>query len=223
MTRRARRVLVLLAVLGVAGAPWWLRAVPFFDVRQVEVVAQYLPPARVVAALELGSSRSVFAPLGGAERRVARLPGVVSAEVDRRLPGTIRVTVIERAPVAFAPGPAGMVPLDCDARPLPYDPAATGLGLPLVARADRRMTRALCVVRAADSTLYRAVELVRLDGAEDVILELADQRVRLRGVPTTDEIQAVAAVRRHLAVQGPAMRELDARFAGGVVARGRGT
>lgn len=224
MTKRGRLALLAAGLAVLVSAPWWLRAVPFFEVRRVELVGvRYLPPERVLEALGLAERQPLFAPLGDAEDRVRAVPGVVSAEVDRRLPATIRVTVVERPPVAFASGPGGMVPLDCDARPLPYDPAATGMSLPLVTAADERLTRALCVVRAADSTLYREVELARRDGAHDLTLELEDQRVRLRGVPTTDEILAVVTVRRHLAANGPAMRELDARFAGGVIARGRGT
>lgn len=224
MTRRGILVVVGLMVAVAGAAPWWLRAVPFFRVRRVELVGvRYLSPDRVLEALGLAQEQPLFAPLGDAMSRLRAVPGVVSAEVDRRLPGTVRVIVVERAPVALVSGDAGMVPLDCEARPLPYDPAATGMALPLVAAADARLTRALCVVRATDSTLYREVELVRRDGAQDLTLELGDQRVRLRGVPTTDEIRSVMAVRLYLAVNGPAMRELDARYAGGVVARGRGT
>ncbi|MEX0692154.1 MAG: FtsQ-type POTRA domain-containing protein [Gemmatimonadales bacterium] len=223
MTRRGRLALAGLAAV-VLTAPLWLRVVPFFQVRRVELIGvRYLAPERVLAALDLAERQALFASLRGAERRVRALPGVVTAQVERRVPATVRVTVVERQPVALVSGPAGMVALDCEARPMPYDPVATGLGLPLVAVADGRLTQALCVVRAADSTLYREVEIARRDGAQDVTLELADQRVRLRGVPTTDEILAVVTVRRHLAANGPAMRELDARYAGGVVARGRGT
>jgi len=224
MTRRGRLAVAGLTIAVAITAPWWLRTIPFFRVRRVELVGvQYLSPDRVIAALGLAERQPLFAPLGDAMERVRAVPGVVSAEADRRLPGTLRVSVVERPPVAFAPGAAGMVPLDCDARPLPYDPAATGMALPLVTAPDARLTRALCVVRATDSTLYREVELARRDGAHDVILELGDQRVRLREGPTTEVIRAVVTVRRHLAANGPVMRELDARYAVGVVARGRGT
>jgi hypothetical protein len=52
-----------------------------------------------------------------------------------------------------------------------------------------------------------------------VLLELGPRRVLLRGIPTIDDVQAVAAVRRHLAASGRPYTELDARFEGWVVTR----
>jgi hypothetical protein len=51
------------------------------------------------------------------------------------------------------------------------------------------------------------------------MLELGQRRVVLRGEPAPEEVQAVAAVRRQLAATGRPYAELDARFAGWIVAR----
>ena len=114
-----------------------------------------------------------------------------------------------------------MVPLDCDAATLPYDPARSGLALPIVERADSGLLRALCVVRASDSALYAAVRTARAGGGGSVMLELEGQRVRLSAMPSTTDVAALALVRRHLAETGQTFAELDARFRGLVYARGR--
>lgn len=223
MTRRARWALSggALLVVGLA-APLGLRHMAFFQVRRVEVVgARYLDPAHVVDALGLGERQNLFDPVAEAQARVAAVPGVVEARIGRRIPGTLRVTVIEREPVGFVPGRAGMVALDCDAATLPYDPARSGLMLPIVERADSVLLRALCVVRASDSALYAAVRTARAGGGGSVMLELEGQRVRLSAMPSTADVAALALVRRHLAETGQAFAELDARFRGLVYARGR--
>ncbi|HEY2825820.1 MAG TPA: hypothetical protein VGI83_09765, partial [Gemmatimonadales bacterium] len=77
----------------------------------------------------------------------------------------------------------------------------------------------LCAVRAADTSLFQAVDGVRRGGAGAVTLELGAQRVIVRSAPSSEEIRAVAAVRRTLAVTGRPYDELDAQFAGWVVVR----
>jgi len=203
-------------------APVALRQVAFFRVRRVEVVgARYLAPERIVEALGLTTDQNLFDPVADAERGVEAVPGIVRAEVGRRVPGTLRVTVVEREPVGLAPGRTGLVPVDCDAAVLPYDPARSGLALPVVERADSVLLRALCVVRAADSALYAAVQAVRSGGGGSVMLELEEQRVRLNGMPSTADVEAVGLVRQHLEETGRAFGELDARYRGLVYARGR--
>lgn len=205
---------------GVVLGPVALRQLAFFGVRRVELVGtRYLAPEQLVARLGLAPDQNLFDDTGEIARRVERVGGVVSARVERRLPGTLRITVVERVPVAFAPGPNGLVPLDAAGQALPYDPAATGLALPVVPRADSLVLGALAQVRAADSALYQDVDAAQRGEAGAVLLELGPRRVMLRGRPTIDAVQAVAAVRRHLAASGRPYAELDARFEGWVVAR----
>jgi cell division protein FtsQ len=201
-------------------SPLALRQVDFFRVRRVELVgSRYLAPEQLVAGLGLAPDQNLFDNTGDVARRVEQVGGVVSARVERRLPGTLRITVVERVPIAFAPGATGLVPLDSAGRALPYDPAATGLALPLVPRVDTLVLAALAQVRAADSALYLDVDAARRADGGAVILELGPRRVMLRSRPTVNDVQAVAAVRRHLAASGRPYTELDARFEGWVVAR----
>jgi len=216
----------LLAALGaallLAVAPFGLREMAFFRVRRVEVVgARYLAPERIVEAMGLATDQNLFDPLGEATDAVATVPGVVRVSIGRRPPGTLRVVVVEREPAGLVPGKAGLVPVDCDAAALPYDPTRSGLALPVVERADSLLLRALCVVRASDSALYAAVQAVRTGGGGSVILELGDQRIRLDGTPSTGDIEAVGLVRQHLDETGRDFGELDARYRGLVFARGR--
>jgi hypothetical protein len=217
---------VALATLGVVsvvvGTPFLLRQVPFFRVRRVELVGvRYLAPERVLTALALAPDQNLFDPTGPAAARVRVLEGVEDVRIARRLPATLRVVVTEERPAALAPGAEGLVAVDCDGRGLPYDPARSGLTLPIAAKADSVLVRALCVVRAADSSLYDAVDLARRGGGGAVILDLGSQHVWFQDIPTTGEVRAVGLVRRHLQETGRVFDELDARFTGRVYARRR--
>jgi hypothetical protein len=215
LSRRARQALVLggAALVGMLGLIL-VRQVPFFRIRRIEVTGvRYLEPARVVAALALEDGQNLFDPLGDAGRRVRALEAVEAVRLDRRVPGTLRVVVVERPPAALLSTREGMVALDCAGHQLPYDPARSGLALPLVARRDTLLVRALCVVRVADSALYDAVDLARAGPGGAVILDLGRTHVRLRGMPTTDEVRAVGLVRRHLLATGRGFSEIDGRYA----------
>ncbi len=227
MTRGARVLLAGGAALAALGAVVWggpsiLRHVAFFRVRQVELIGvKYLAPDSVLAGLGLSAAANLFDDAGAIERRATDLPGVVNARVERRLPGTLRVTLVERVPIAFAPGPDRLVALDADGRPLPYDPAASGLDLPVMPRPDTLLLRTLAVVRFTDSTLFREVGTARrmAAGSAALVLEVNGGRVLFGGVPSADDIRVVGAVRRHLAQTGRPYRELDTRYEGWVVVR----
>lgn len=202
------------------GLPLVLRQLDFFRVRQVEIAgARYLTPEAVLEALQLGRDHNVFDDHDQVERRAASIPGVVAVRVTRRLPGTLRVELRERVPVAFVPSEAGLVALDGDAQPLPYDPTVGRLDLPIVARVDTMLVRTLALVRAVDSTLYSAVDGARRGRGQTVILEIGQRDVLFTTSPTTSEIRAVEAVRRHLTATGRSFAALDARFAGWIVVR----
>ena len=201
-------------------APLGLRHVAFFDIRQVELVGlRYLSPETVLDALRLARRRSLFDDNGAVETRARAIPGVVSARVARRLPATLRIEFVERVPVAFAPGPNGFVVLDAEARPLPYDATTGALDLPLVPRPDAALVGTLAVVRAVDAALYRALEGAHYGRGRTVILEAGQRQVLLNAIPTTSEIRALEAVRRHLAETGRPYDQLDGRFAGWIVVR----
>ena len=229
-----RRRLVL-ALAGVAVAlgglvltPRVLRPMAFFRVRQIELLGvRYLAPDDVLESLQLRPDQSVFDDLDVLEERASGVGGVVRARVKRVLPGTLRVDMSERIPIAFAPGPEGFVTLDALARPLPFDPTTSAVDLPIVARPDTLLVGALGAVRFASRDLYDEVdwvETVRGGGDEGgVRLVLGDRRILMQAVPAVSDVDAVLAVRELLARTGREYEELDARYRGWVVVRRRGS
>jgi cell division protein FtsQ len=211
------------AVTALLVTPLLLRRLDFFQVRQVELLGvRYLSPDVVLEALALRPDQNLFDDLKAMAERALRVEGVTSARVLRRLPGTLRVVVTERMPMAFAPGPQGFVTLDALARPLPYDPTENDLDLPIVAHPDTLLVGALGVVRFANPNLYHQVGWVDFDRSGGIGLTVGDRRILLPDLPSSDLLDAVQAVRQHLAAGRREYDELDARFGGWIVVRRSG-
>ena len=221
---RLRFALILLAgalTLGPAAntTPGFLRRLDYFRVRRVEIAGlQYLPPGKVTAALGLESNATVFDDLAAAGRRLAALPGVISAEVERRLPGTLEIQVVEAVPVALAPRSGGLALLDSSGNVLPFDPAVFAPDLPVAATVDRRIARVLARVQEHDPQMFARVRTawrVR----DDVLLDVDGRRFWFGPAVTAEDIRAVTAVAQDLARQGRNYQELDGRYAGQVIVR----
>jgi len=225
--RRLSPVLQLsgaLAIVALAwsAAPGLLRRLEYFRIRRVEIGGlQYLAPAKVIKALELDSRASVFDDLAGPERRLRALPGVQSAELRSRMPGTLEVRVQEAWPVALAPGPAGMMLLDSSGAVLPFDPSASAPDLPVAASADGAIARVLASALRADPALFSRIRTARRV-QDDVVLDLEGSRLWFGPATTAEDIRAVMAVAQDLARRGRRYGELDGRFAGQVVVRRAG-
>jgi cell division septal protein FtsQ len=210
---------LLLVAVAWAGAPALLRRADFFRVRQIELVGvRHLAPDAVIGALRLPAAASVWDDLGRLTERVRGLQGVADARVVRRLPGALRVVVREVEPVAFVPGPRGMIVVDAAGRALSFDPARSAPDLPVAAARDTVLIGVLARVQETDPELFHGVTAARRV-RRDVVLELGPRRILLRGEAGAEVIQAVALVARHLATGGRSYAELDARFAGQVVVR----
>jgi cell division septal protein FtsQ len=209
-------------VLGVVlwfGLPQLLRGLDFFRVRRVEIAGlQYLDPAKVIDALTLAPKASVFDDPGPLARRVAAMPGVISAEVGRRLPGTLEVTLVEAVPVALASRGDGLVPLDARGRVLPFDPLRSAPDLPYAANGDAVVTGVLARVRDGDPDLFARIGAAWRVGP-DVVLEVGGRRLWFGAQVSAEDIRAVTAVEQDLARTGRSYQELDGRFAGQVIVR----
>lgn len=221
---RTRGITFGLLVAGVALvflSPLAFRKIDFFRVRQIEVFGlQYLNHRAVLDALDLAPDRTVFHSSTEVVERGMAIPGIVKVSVERRLPGTLRITFEERIPVAFAIADSGLIPLDEEGQPLPYDPLVSGMDLPLVDHADPVLIRALAVVRSTDLALFEEAELASIRRDSTVAIQLADQVLLLQGVPSIEKLEDIAAVRRRLDEEPRSAREIDARFEGWVVVRG---
>ena len=169
--RRARRLVRLALAAGVLGlalsAPAWgppaLSRLAFFRLRRVELEGvRYASAGELVSRLRIDTLTSVWTELAPLERRVTAHPMVERARIVRRLPGTLRVQVEERAPVAMAPSRAGVAVFDAGGLSLPVDPsAAGGLDVPLVAARDTALLRLLGAVRVDAPRLYARISEAR--------------------------------------------------------------
>jgi cell division protein FtsQ len=101
--RRLRAVLIVLAVLCAAGAAWLVVESPLLGVHSVKVDGAAHESADLVAktaAVKKGSAL-LFLDTGAIARRVETLPWVLDAHVERSWPSSVKITVIERRPVAW--------------------------------------------------------------------------------------------------------------------------
>jgi POTRA domain, FtsQ-type len=232
--RWRRRALVgvagsTLLVLCWLGAPLVLRQLAMFRVRQIELVGvRNLAPDAVIAALRLAPSASVFGDTRLLADRVRGLAGVAEVRVVRRLPAVLSVELREVEPAALVVAPRGsgrgLVAVDAAGRPLPFDPARSGLDLPIVASGDSGVVAVLALIQSVDPELFQAVTGARGFARGGVLLEIGPRRRVLVGRDAGPEvIRAVVLVAQDLAAKGRAYRELDARFAGQVVVRRQAT
>ncbi len=166
--RRLVRLAVGAVILGLAlSAPAWgppaLSRLAFFRIRRVELEGvRYASAGELISRLRVDTLTSVWTELAPLERRIEAHPMVEGARVVRRLPGTLRVVVDERAPVAMTPSPSGVAVFDAAGRALPVDPsAAGGLDVPLVAARDTALLRLLGAVRADAPGLYARISEAR--------------------------------------------------------------
>ena len=204
------------------GAPRVLQRLEFFRIRRVEIAGlQYLAPATIVDALALDSRATVFDDLSAAGRRLRALPGIVTAQVNRRLPGTLEIALVEAVPVALTPRNGGLALLDATGKVLPFDPAISAPDVPIAATADRAVARVLASVQEHEPVLFARVRTAWRVG-DDVLLDVDGRRVWFVPAVTAEEIRAVMAVAQDLARQGRRYQELDGRFAGQVIVRRAG-
>ena len=204
------------------GAPTVLRRVGFFKVRRVEFVGvEAVRPADLVAAMKIPPRANLFDDLGPYQARVYAFPGIRSADVHRRLPGTLVVEVTEARAVALAPRNGRLAMVGRNGKFLPFDPAVSAPDLPVVEEPDAIVARVLGRLQELDPELFsRVVTASQMKG--DVLVDLGGRQLWLRPDVSAEVIRAVMAAEQVLGQQGRAWVELDGRFAGQVVVRGRG-
>lgn len=189
---RARRLVVTLiasAVVIAAGSVVASRS-SLLHLRHLEVVgATNLTRAEVVRLAAISSSTNVlwFDP-GSIERRLESDPWIAGATVSRRLPGTIRISVTERSPVAVIRDEPGFTLVAADGVALDTVDADPALPDMVVGDDSSAMVRAAAaraiagldrgrrptVVRAVVSSGRVAVELdggIRVDFGEPIRID----------------------------------------------------
>lgn len=215
MTTRVRAVLVavvaVLAVGGWIGVPRAMRRLDYFRVRQIEVTGlRFLDERDVVTKLALPKTASIVDALEPVRRHASAIPGIAAASVERRLPGTLSLLVLEELPVALVMQDNKLVLMDRRGRVLPFDPSRAPTSLP-VAERDSATAALLSAVLRADPDWYGQIESARRDGG-DVLLEDGSHRIRIRPNASIDTLQWVATVLAYLGGLDRPWQELDARF-----------
>lgn len=197
-----------------------MRNLVFFRVRKVEIRgAVYLTPAEVLAKLRVDSNANVWDNPAPLTARLMTHPQILSVTVTRKLPGTLVVRVQENLPVALVPNAKGFAVIDGRGQPLPIDPAATRLDLPILAVRDTAIARLLAELRVGYPTLFGRVSEVRRQGRNELLVRLPAVRVRAMSTVTADRMSEITAVEADLARRHLAVAELDLRYRDQVIAR----
>ena len=149
------KVVLLLGIIGIGVSAWRsgrlqsvmdrvsetsiaLSAKTGFRVENVEVVgrSQTEPKALLAAAgLSRGDPILAFSPTE-ARRRIESLPWVQSAAVERRLPDTVAITIVERKPIALWQHNEKISLIDADGTVLGTVAIETAPNLPLIVGGD---------------------------------------------------------------------------------------
>jgi cell division protein FtsQ len=210
--------LVLTAVLAY-GATTLARRLAFFRIRAVEVRgARNLRPADVVRALPVQAGASIFGNLDAVRAAAESIPGLDAAEVSRRLPGTVVVTVHEAEPVAYAMAGDQLRLVSTKGAILPFNPTVAAPDLPLVRDPDSLLAGLLTRIRATDPTLFSRITVAWR--TEDAAIVAVDRRrYMFRPDAGAEAIQSVIYVEKDLERKNRPWTELDARFADQVVVR----
>jgi cell division protein FtsQ len=208
--RRLRRILIALALVAVAAAALGIVVSPLVDVDRVAVVGggDRAAEIRAAAAVHAGAPL-LLVDTGAVEDRVEGLSWIADARVSRDLPGTLRIVVRLRPPVAFAARPDGRVAVvDPSGTVVALGSAAPG-GLPALVTTSpppgpgRRIApRAAAQVAAGVGPLAGRVARVSVDHAQAALLLTDGTEVRLGGLDHVQE-KARAADAVLAALPGP--------------------
>lgn len=127
---------------------------------------QRTPPEHLLAALDLNRGDPVLGfDLDEARHRVQSLPWVFSATIERQLPGTIRLTITERYPIAIWQNQGQFTLIDKEGREFPAD-MNEHADLPLVVGEDAPANAAalLAVLQTEPQLMARVKAAVRVSG-----------------------------------------------------------
>ncbi|MBW7935486.1 MAG: FtsQ-type POTRA domain-containing protein [Gemmatimonadaceae bacterium] len=222
--RVARRALYVVGGVAVIALPFGVRALArhmaFFRARQVEIEgARYITPDQIVSRMRVDTAASIWDDSDVWEGRIAEHPQVREVRITRRLPGTLVVHITEVPPVALVPTGAGLTPYDAAGRPLPIDPTAVDVDLPVVAARDVAALRLLGDVRETIPQLFARISDVRRLPRGELALQVDSLNVLGARDLTASRLSDILPVERDLARRGRRAVELDLRYRDQVIAR----
>lgn len=170
-------------VLTFAALAWFS---PMLSVREVQIEgAGAIPEDRIRELLQIPDQGSILRiDTAAMAQRVASIPKVRSARVQRVLPSTVRVRIEPRTPVLYYDTAEGAHLLDADGIEYAIEPAPIGvpkLETEKPGSADALTRAAIAVVRVLPPELTVQVDSVRADTVSDISLTLRDGRTVLWG------------------------------------------
>ncbi|MGI5292403.1 cell division protein FtsQ/DivIB [Nonomuraea polychroma] len=187
---KARTAFLVLLTAGVVGtAAWLVFFSPVLGVRSIEIVGNLTVPSERIkqqaGVADLHPLATV--DLAGVQSRVLGIRQLASAKVDRVWPGTLKIEVVEREPLAAIAAGGKFAVVDKQGVVIEIKSALPPL-LPLLkvdrpAEGDPAMMAALQVIQALPDQVASKVREVRAGTAEGVTLELSDGRTVVWGGP----------------------------------------
>lgn len=212
-------VLVLALIVGAyALVQVSIRRLDFFRVRMVEVNGiRHLDERDLVERLAIPPDAHIAIELDAVAERARGIAGVRQAQVTRRWPGTIVVTIVEAPAVALVSDDGRLVVIDDRGDILPVDPSRLTHSLPLAER-DSGLAALLGRLQAADPQWFNAIDLARAAGRE-VTIEAAGHLVRLNAAADSRVLLDLAVVREWLERNLIDWTAIDARFQGRMFVR----
>ncbi|SDO07878.1 cell division protein FtsQ/DivIB [Lentzea jiangxiensis] len=178
-----RRLVALLTLVSVIASVYCVFFTPLLGVSQVQVRGNSVlteEEVRDIAAIEPGSPL-VRLDLQGIHDRVATIPRVAAVEVERQLPGTVRLLLTERSPVGSVKMPDGFHLVDSTGKDYAIVPvAAPGvpeLVLTLPSSSDPATRAVVGVLNELPEKLRPEVVSVSATTGADVRLTLTGDRV----------------------------------------------
>ncbi|MEO3871606.1 FtsQ-type POTRA domain-containing protein [Nonomuraea sp. B12E4] len=194
---KARTVFLVLLTAGVVGtAAWLVFFSPVLGVRSIEIVGNITVPSERIkqqaGVPDLHPLATVN--LADVESRVLDIRQLATAKVDRIWPGTLKIQVVEREPVAAIAAGGKFAIIDKQGVVIEVKNSVPPM-LPLLkvdnpATGDPVMTAALQVVQAVPDVIAGRLRQVRAGTAEGVTLELSDGRTVIWGGPDRPEEKA---------------------------------
>jgi cell division protein FtsQ len=216
---------IALAAFVVLLSPWWgpilLRQLSFFRVRRVEVAGvRFVETREILDRLRIDTLASVWDDPEPLEARVAGHPMVQSVEIDRNLPGTLVVRLVEHAPVALVPANNGFRAIDARGIALPIDLTKVDVNAPVLARPDKAVLQLLGAARTDAPSIYARLSEIRRElPSGELFFVLDSTAVRARPDITFQRLGDVELVEQDLMRRKLRALELDLRYRDQVIAR----
>lgn len=224
--KRRRALVVAVVVVGMILVAWTMFFSPLLEVRSIKVLgARHTSEQEVAdaAGLLTEPQNLLLLPTDEVAARVETLPWVADADVDRMLPGTVRIRVEERKPALLLSLGAARWTIDAEGNVLQTGEAVEGL--PVLAGVEvgdiepglrlmtEEATAALEAFRGLPRNLVREVSGVFAPTVERISFSLRSGTVIRYGAAENihDKNEVLKVLLERLAAEGRSVAYIDVR------------